>query len=74
MKLYARAARHPGRPTLVVQEADDDGLLWWLSDRSQAATDFVKKYLWTHTAPAVNYAGQTITVQHSGLQEIFAGH
>jgi hypothetical protein len=54
--------------------ADDDGLLWWLSDRSQAATDFVKNYLWTHTAPAVNYAGQTITVQHSGLREIFAGH
>jgi arylsulfatase A-like enzyme len=70
----AWAAQHPGSPTLVVQEADDDGLLWWLSDRSQAATDFVRNYLWTHTAPAVNYAGQTITVQHSGLREIFAGH
>jgi Type I phosphodiesterase / nucleotide pyrophosphatase/Sulfatase len=70
----AWAAQHPSSPTLVVQEADDDGLLWWLSDRSQAATDFVKNYLWTHTAPAVNYAGQTITVQHSGLREIFAGH
>ena len=35
--------------------------------------NFVKNYLWTHTAPAVNYAGQTITVQHSGLREIFAG-
>ena len=70
----AWAKLHPGNKTLVVQEADDDGLLWWLSDRSQAATDFVKNYLWTHTAPAVNYAGQTITVQHSGLREIFAGH
>ncbi|HYB26702.1 MAG TPA: alkaline phosphatase family protein [Solirubrobacteraceae bacterium] len=69
----AWAALHPSTPTLVVQEADDDGLLWWLSDRSQAATDFVKNYLWTHTAPAVNYAGQTITVQHSGLTRIFAG-
>jgi hypothetical protein len=70
----AWAALHPKAPTLVVQEADDDGLLWWLSDRSQAATDFVKNYLWTHSAPAVNYAGKTITVQHSGLKEIFAGH
>jgi hypothetical protein len=70
----AWAAKHPGSPALVVQEADDDGLLWWLSDRSQAATDFVKNYLWAHTAPAVNYAGQTITVQHSGLRKIFAGH
>jgi hypothetical protein len=69
----AWAAQHPSNPTLVVQEADDDGLLWWLSDRSQEATDFVKNYLWTHTAPAVNYAGQTITVQHSGLKEIYAG-
>ena len=69
----AWAAQHPSNQTLVVQEADDDGLLWWLSDRSQAAADFVKNYLWTHTAPAVNYAGQTITVQHSGLREIFAG-
>jgi hypothetical protein len=69
----AWAAIHPNNQTLVVQEADDDGLLWWLSDRSQAATDFVKNYLWTHSAPAVNYAGQTITVQHSGLSQIFAG-
>jgi Type I phosphodiesterase / nucleotide pyrophosphatase len=69
----AWAKLHPSNKTLVVQEADDDGLLWWTSDRSQAATDFVKNYLWTHTAPAVNYAGQTITVQHSGLREIFAG-
>src|SRR6202034_1972283 len=69
----AWAAQHPSNQTLVVQEADDDGLLWWLSDRSQAAADFVQNYLWTHTAPAVNYAGQTITVQHSGLQQIFAG-
>ncbi len=69
----AWAALHPSDPTLVVQEADDDGLLWWLSDRSQQAADFVRDYLWTHTAPAVNYAGQTITVQHSGLKAIFAG-
>jgi hypothetical protein len=44
-----------------------------LSDRSQAATDFVKNYLWSHSAPAVNYAGQTITVAHSGLAQIYAG-
>jgi hypothetical protein len=69
----AWAALHPNNQTLVVQVADDDGLLWWLSDRSQAAADFVQSYLWTHSAPAVNYAGQTVTVQHSGLAQIFAG-
>ena len=69
----AWAVQHPNNSTLVVQEADDDGLLWWLSDRSQAATDFAKNYLWTHSASAVNDAGQAITVEHSGLQAIFAG-
>jgi hypothetical protein len=69
----AWAAAHSDNPTLVVQVADDDGMLWWLSDRSQAAAEFVKDYLWTHSAPAVNYAGQTVTVAHSGLSEIFAG-
>ena len=69
----AWAKQHPSNQTLVVQEADDDGLLWWLSDRSQKATDFVKHYLWTHTAPGVTYAGKTITVQHSGLRKIFPG-
>ncbi|HEY0933341.1 MAG TPA: alkaline phosphatase family protein, partial [Trebonia sp.] len=69
----AWAKLHPGSKPLVVQEADDDGLLWWLSNRSQTAANFVKNYLWTHTAPAVNYAGKTITVQHSGLKSIYAG-
>ena len=69
----AWAAIHPDNQTLVVQVADDDGLLWWLSDRSQTAAEFVKDYLWTHSAPAVNYAGQTVTVAHSGLAQIFAG-
>jgi hypothetical protein len=69
----AWAAQHPSNPTLVVQTADDDGILWWLSDRSQAASEFVKAYLWTHSAPAVTYGGQTVTVQHSGLAQIFAG-
>ena len=66
----AWGAQHPSNQTLVVQEADDDGLLWWLSDRSQAATDFVKNYLWTHSAPAVNYAGQTmLSVLQSGASQ-----
>ena len=69
----AWAALHPSNQTLVVQEADDDGLLWWLSDTSQTAANFVKNYLWTHSAPAINYAGQTVPVQHSGLAQIFAG-
>ena len=69
----AWASTHPSNPTLVVQSADDDGMLLWLSDRSQTAADFVKSYLLTNSAPAVNYAGQTITVPQSGLSQVFAG-
>jgi hypothetical protein len=41
---------HPGAGALVIFETDDDGMLWWLSNRSQPAASFVKHYLLTHTA------------------------
>ena len=39
----AWAVTHPGNKTLVVFSTDDDGMLLWLSDRSQTAANFVKK-------------------------------
>jgi hypothetical protein len=62
-----------GNPSLIVAGTDDD--LWqsYLSDRSQVAVDFVKDWLWNHSAPAVDYAGQTVQVAHSGLKRIWAG-
>lgn len=52
---------------------DDD--LWQshLSDTSQAACDFVKSYLWAHTANGLTVDGKSITVPHSGLTQIWAG-
>lgn len=58
----------------------DDAMLLWLSDRSEAAAEFAKHFLW-HYVPAavggadasgkfVDYSG---TVQHSGLRRILAG-
>ena len=66
-------AQHPANATLIVAGTDDD--LWqsYLSDRSQAATDFVKDWLWTHDAPAQTVSGSTVTVAHSGLAQIYAG-
>ncbi|MHB8693615.1 MAG: alkaline phosphatase family protein [Solirubrobacteraceae bacterium] len=68
----AWATTHPGA-TLIVAGTDDD--LWqsYLSDTSQAAADFVKNYLWNHTASAKKYDGSVVTVQHSGLAQIYAG-
>jgi hypothetical protein len=64
---------------LIVAGTDDD--LWqsYLSVKTQAAADFVKDYLWNHTATAVLYnndgvARGTVQVAHSGLAQIYAGH
>jgi hypothetical protein len=69
----AWTAAHPGAGALVIFSTDDDGMLWWLSDRSQAATDFVKHYLLTHSAAGNNIAGNPVTVPASGLTKVYAG-
>jgi arylsulfatase A-like enzyme len=64
---------HPGNPQLIVAGTNDD--LWqsYLSDNSQAACDFVKAYLWDHTAQGFDVNQNPVTVQHSGLAQIWAG-
>ena len=64
---------------LIVAGTDDD--LWqsYLSVKTQAAADFVKSYLWNHSATAVLYNNDgtdrgTRQVPHSGLAQIYAGH
>jgi hypothetical protein len=69
----AWAQTHPNNSSLIVAGTDDD--LWqsYLSDNSQAACDFVKDYLWNHTAQGYDVNKNPVTVQHSGLAEIWAG-
>jgi len=69
----AWAASHPGNPNLVVFSVNDDGMLLWLSDRSQGAANFVKNYLLTHSAAGNNINDQPLTVSSSGLRKVFAG-
>ena len=63
----AWAQTHPSNTSLIVAGTDDD--LWqsYLSDNSQAACDFVKTYLWDHTAQGDDVNKNPVTVQHSGL-------
>jgi len=63
----------PSRTPLIVAGTDDD--LWqsYLSVKTQPAADFVKNYLWNHSAPGVLYNGTTVSVPHSGLAKIYAG-
>jgi hypothetical protein len=69
----AWTAAHPGAGKLVIFSTDDDGMLLWLSNRSQEAADFVKQYLLTHSAAGNNIAGNSITVSASGLTKVYAG-
>ena len=75
----AWTAAHPrlpgtaGAKDLIVFSTDDDGMLLWLSDRSQPAADFVKHYLLTHPAAGNNIKGAPITVPASGLAKVYAG-
>ena len=48
-------------------------MLLWLSDRSQAAADFVKNYLLTHSASGNDIGGNPVTVSASGLTKVYAG-
>lgn len=67
------ATTHPANTSLIAFSTDDDGMLLWLSDRSQAAADFVRSYLLSHSAAANNIAGNPITVPASGLKKVYAG-
>jgi hypothetical protein len=69
----AWTAAHPGAGNLIVFSTDDDGMLLWLSDRSQAAAGFVKNYLLTHSATGNDINGNPLTVQASGLKTVYAG-
>jgi hypothetical protein len=64
---------HPGSGNLFVAGTDDDAWQSYLSNTSQAAADFVKEYLWSHTATGLAYDGSKRTLAHSGLAQIFAG-
>jgi Type I phosphodiesterase / nucleotide pyrophosphatase len=66
-------AAHPGAGALIVAGTDDDAWQSYLSDTSQQAADFVKDYLWSHSATGVAYDGSSRTLAHSGLSEIYAG-
>jgi hypothetical protein len=78
--INAAWTKQTGDPNnLIVAGTDDD--LWqsYLSVKTQAAADFVKNYLWNHSATAVLYNNDGVNrgteqVAHSGLAKIYAGH
>ena len=69
----AYAAGHRGAPPLVVQATNDDAMIMWFSDRSQAAADFAKAYLLHHDGIGNNINGDPKPFTASGLTKVYAG-
>jgi hypothetical protein len=63
----------PGAPPLIAAGTDDDAVMWWLSDRSPAATSYAANYLMTHPATGNTVTGGPRTLLHSGLVKVYAG-
>ncbi len=63
-------AAHPTAGDLVVWGSDDDAMLLWLSDHSQAAKDFVASSLMSHNGTGTDINKATITVPSSGLTRV----
>lgn len=66
-------AAHPNAAALVAFSTNDDIMQLWLSDRSQAAADFAKQYLTSHSAAGNTVSNTPTTVAASGLTTAYAG-
>jgi hypothetical protein len=64
---------HPGAGDLVAHSVDDDAMLLWLSDRSQAAADFAKAYLLAQSGTGNGIDGKAKPFTASGLKTVYAG-
>jgi len=68
----AWGATHNGAP-LVAMSVNDDGMVVWLLDRSQAAADFAKAFLLSHAGVGNDINGNPKPYTSSGLATIYAG-
>ncbi|ACU76880.1 type I phosphodiesterase/nucleotide pyrophosphatase [Catenulispora acidiphila DSM 44928] len=64
---------HPGAGDLVAFSVDDDAMLLWLNDRSQAAADFAKNYLLAQSGSGNGITGAAKPFTHGGLTTVYAG-
>jgi hypothetical protein len=61
---------HPGA-TLVAFMVDDDGMILWLNDRSDAATKFARQFLMNYNNSAASVDGKPVT--SAGLWQVYTG-
>jgi hypothetical protein len=66
-------AAYPGAGDLVAHATDDDAMLLWLTDHSQAAAEFAKTFLLAQTGLGNDINGNPKEFTASGLAAVFAG-
>jgi hypothetical protein len=64
---------HPGAGDLVANSSDDDAMLLWLTDHSQAAADFAKAFLLAQSGQGNGITGAAKPFTHSGLATVYPG-
>jgi hypothetical protein len=69
----AWAALHPADPPLVSFSINDDGMLIWLSNRSEAATSFARTFLLGYSGTGNDINGASKPFTSSGLAHLYAG-
>lgn len=62
---------NPAATPLVAQGTDDDGMLLWLNDRSQAATDYARAFLLNYTNSSASVDGKPVI--SAGLAQVYTG-
>lgn len=67
----AWAKSHGSAKPLVALRTDDDGMLLWLNDRSEAATNFAKQFLTKYNDSSASVDGKPVT--SAGLTQIYTG-
>jgi Type I phosphodiesterase / nucleotide pyrophosphatase len=71
------AAWHAAHPSatkpLVALSVDDDAMILWLNDHSDAATGFARSFLLSHSGTGNDINGKPKPYIQSGLSNVFAG-
>jgi hypothetical protein len=62
---------HPSATPLVAFEVDDDGMILWLNDRSDAATKFARQFLMNYSDSTASVDGKPVT--SAGLWQVYTG-
>lgn len=62
---------NPQATPLVAQGTDDDGMLLWLNDRTETATEYARQFLLNYHDSTASVDGKSVT--SAGLSQVYTG-